>query len=135
MTRSLISAALTALLVILGGCGCQQSAYRALPSPDQQYVVIEIETNCGATDPFGTAISIQSRQPRLGIQWLGFPSKRVFLADVSIKDTEVRWLDKRNLEIVCDDAYCVKYGIAEMVRGWKDVKISFDIGQAKKGEY
>ena len=35
----------------------------------------------------------------------------------------VRWLDDRNLEIVCDDAYCVKYGIAEMVPEWRGVKI------------
>jgi hypothetical protein len=117
--------------LVLAGCGCEQSAYHEVPSPDGQYVVVEKETNCGATDPFGTAISIRSRQPRLGMSWLGYPSKRVFLADVSLRKTRVTWLNARDLEIVCTDRE--KYGIAERVNGWRDVRVRFDVGKAGKG--
>jgi hypothetical protein len=133
MTRTLILGVAILYIVVLGGCGCQQSDYKELPSPDGKYVAVERETNCGATDPFGTAISVQSRQPRLGMAWLGFPTKRVFLADVSLRNTRVRWLDDRDVEIVCTD--CEKYGVAEKVREWKDLKIHFDVGKAQKGEY
>jgi len=128
----------TALLVvtlvsflIFQGCGCQQSGYKEVSSPDGQYVVIETETNCGATDPFGTAISIQSKQPRLGMGWLGYRSKRVFLADVGLRNTSVTWIDNRNLQIGCTD--CEKYGIAERVEAWRDVKVKFNVGKAGKG--
>src|ERR1700730_11675109 len=117
MIRKLLGALAAVLFLTLSRCGCQQTGYQELPSPGGQYVVVERETNCGATDPFGTAISVQYRQPRLGTAWLGFPNKRVFLADVSLRNTRVTWLDNRNLEIVCMD--CVKYGIAEKVEGWR----------------
>ncbi|MBZ5653506.1 MAG: hypothetical protein LAO18_23855 [Acidobacteriia bacterium] len=133
MTRTLLLSVMIPCIFLLGGCSCQQSDYKDLPSPDGKYVAVERETNCGATDPFGTAISIQSRQPRFGIAWLGFPTKRVFLADVSLRNTRVRWLDNRDLEIVCTD--CEKYGVSEKVGEWKDLKIHFDVGKAKKGEY
>jgi len=133
MTRSLLSAVTILMLFALNGCGCEQSGYKELPSPDGQYVVVEKETNCGATDPFGTAISIRLQQPRFGMTWLGFPSQRVFLADVSLRNTRVTWLDSRNLEIVCTD--CEKYGVAERVDGWKDVRVKFDVGKAGKGVF
>jgi hypothetical protein len=133
MRRTLVLVVTIYLLLTLVGCICEQSGYRETPSPDGQYVAIQKETNCGATDPFGTAISVQSRQPRLGMAWLGFPSKRVFLADVGLRNTRVRWLDNRNLEIVCTD--CEKYGVAERIDGWRDVKIRFDVGKAGKGVF
>lgn len=133
MTRTLFLAVTILLLLALVGCGCEQSDYRELPSPDGQYVVIEKETNCGATDPFGTAISVRSRQPRLGVRWFRFPSKRVFLADVSLRNTRVAWLDNRNLEIVCTD--CEKYGVAERVEEWRDIRVKFDVGKAGKGVF
>ncbi len=133
MTRKLLLDVTILWVLVLGGCGCEQSDYKELPSPDGKYVVVERETNCGVTDPFGTAISVQSRQPRLGTAWLGFPNKRVFLADVSLRNTQVRWLDSRDLEIVCTD--CERYGIAERVDEWRDVKVHFEVGKAKKGEY
>lgn len=133
MTRRLLLAVTIPLFLALYGCGCEQSGYKELLSPDGQYVVIERETNCGATDPFGTAISVRFRQPRLGMAWLGFPSKRVFLADVSLPNTRVTWLDNRNLEIVCTD--CEKYGVAEQVGDWRDIKVKFDVGKAGKGVF
>ena len=133
MMRTLLAAAAILSFLALAGCGCEQSGYKELPSPDGRYVVLERETNCGATDPFGTAISIQSRQPRLGLAWLGYPSKRVFLADVSLKNTRVTWLDNRDLEIICTD--CEKYGIAEKVNLWRDVKVAFDVGKAGRGVF
>ncbi len=133
MTRTLLLAVTILLFLALDGCGCEQSGYKELLSPDGQYVVIERETNCGATDPFGTAISVRSRQPRLGMAWLGFPSKRVFLADVSLRNTRVTWLDSRDLEIVCTN--CEKYGVAERVEGWRDIKVKFDVGKAGKGVF
>ena len=133
MIRTLSLAVTILLFLGLAGCGCQQTGYKELPSPDGQYVVLERETNCGATDPFGTSISIRSRQPRLGMAWLGFPSKRVFLADVSLRNTRVAWLDNRDLEIVCTD--CEKYGVAERVESWLDIKVKFDVGKAGKGVF
>lgn len=65
--------------------------------------------------------------------WLGFSSKRLFLADVSLHSAHVKWLDNRNLEIRCTD--CEKYGVAEEVDGWKDVKVKFEVGKAGKGIY
>ena len=133
MTRKLLFAITICLFLTLAGCGCEQSGYNEAPSRDGQYVVIERETNCGATDPFGTAISVRFRQPRLGMAWLGFPSKRVFLADVSLRNIRVTWLDNRDLEIVCTD--CEKYGVAERVEGWRDIKVKFDVGKAGKGVF
>ena len=119
--------------MILGGCGCEQSDYKVWASPDGRYVVIGRESNCGATDPFGTSISVQSQHPRLNLAWLGFPSKRVFLADVRISNTRVRWIDNYDLEIVCTD--CERYGVAERVNEWRDLRVHFDVGKATKGEY
>ena len=89
MSRTLLLPATIVLLFVFGGCGCQQSAYKQLPSPDREYLVVERETDCGATNPFGTAISVRFDKPRLGMASLGFPSKRVFLADVALTDTKV----------------------------------------------
>jgi len=114
------------------GCGCEETSYKELPSPDGRYVVIEKESNCGATDPFGTAISLRTRRPRLWVAWLG-PSRRVFLANVSMRNTRVEWLDNDHLKIVCTG--CEKYGIAERVDGWRDIKISFNVGKAGKGVF
>lgn len=133
MTRTLLLAGTISLFLALDGCSCEQSGYKELPSPDGQYVVIERETNCGATDPFGTAISIRYQQPRLGMAWLGFPSKRVFLADVSLRNTRVAWLDNRHVKIVCTG--CEKYGVAERVEGWRDIKVEFDVGKAGIGVF
>lgn len=133
MTRKLLLSVTILSVLTLNGCGCEQSGYKESQSPDGKYLVIERETNCGATNPFGTAISVQSRQPRLGMAWLGFPNKRVFLADVSLRNTRVRWLDKRDVEIVCTG--CEKYGVAERVQEWRDVRVHFDVGKAQKGEY
>lgn len=132
MTRALLSVVTILMLFALSGCGCEQTGYKELLSPDGRYVVIERETNCGATDPFGTAISLRTRNPRLGIAWLG-PSKRVFLADVGLRNTSVEWLDNDHLKIACTD--CEKYGITERVEGWRDVKINFDVGKAGKGVF
>jgi hypothetical protein len=132
MMRGLLLVVTAAAFLMLQGCGCTQTGYKELPSPDGRYVVIEKESNCGATDPFGTAISLRTRRPRLGIAWLG-PSKRVFLADVSMRNTRVEWLDNDHLKIVCTD--CEKYGIAERVDGWRDIKINFDVGKAGKGVF
>jgi len=131
MKQALLLVATLVSLLILVGCGCEQSGYKELRSPGGQYVVIERETNCGAIDPFGTAISIRSNQPRLGTAWLGYPSKRVFLADVSLRNTRVAWLDNHTLEIVCTG--CEEYGVAERVKGWKDIRVKFDVGKAGKG--
>ena len=136
-----ISAAMTkhlALITILfllqlTGCGCEQSDYKELPSPDRKYLVVERETNCGATDPFGTEISVQSRHPRFGMAWLGFPTKRVFLADVSLRNTRVAWLGNHDLEIICTD--CAKYGVAKKVDHWRDLTVKFDLAGAGPGVY
>jgi hypothetical protein len=64
---------------------------------------------------------------------LGFPNKRVFLADVSLRNTRVAWLDDRDVEIVCTD--CERYGVSERVEKWRDVRTHFDVGKATKGEY
>jgi hypothetical protein len=133
MNRRFLAYVIVFSILFADGCGCQQTDYSELPSPDGRYVAIEREEDCGATTPFGTGISIQSRHPRLGMRWLGFPSKRVFLADVALRNTRVRWLDNQNLEIVCTG--CEKYGVAERVDAWRDVKVHFDVGKAKKGEY
>ncbi len=133
MIRKLFVGIAILWIVLLEGCGCKQSDYRELASPDGRYSLIEKEDNCGATEPFGTAISIQSRNPRLGLAWLGSPNRRVFLADVRLSNTRVRWLDDYNVEIVCTD--CERYGVAERVYQWRDLKMHFDVGKATKGEY
>ncbi len=133
MRQKLLLWLTTFSFMALTGCSCEQSGYTEMPSPDGRYMAIEKETNCGATDPFGTAISIRSRKGRLGIAWLGFPSERVFLADVSLRNTHVEWLDNHDLEIVCTD--CEKYGVAEKVDAWRDVKVKFDVGKAGKGVF
>jgi hypothetical protein len=132
MIRKLLVCAAIVSSLVLGGC-CEQSDYKELASPDGRYVVIEREDNCGATDPFGTAISIQSRHPRLGVAWLGSPNRRVFLANVGLRNTRVRWLDNYNVEIVCTD--CERYGVAERLDEWRDLRMHFDVGKATKGEY
>jgi hypothetical protein len=132
MTRALLLALTILSFLVLDGCGCEQTGYKELPSPDGRYVVIERETNCGATDPFGTAILVRTRKSRLGMAWLG-PSKRVFLADVSLRNTRVEWLENDHLKIVCTD--CEKYGIAERFESWREIKVEFDVGNAKKGVF
>jgi hypothetical protein len=132
MNRVLVACLLISFCLGLDGC-CEQTGYKEVASPDGEYVVVERETNCGATDPFGTDISIRTQHPRLGIKQLGFSSTRVFLADVGLRNTRVRWLDNRNLEIVCTD--CERYGVAEKVDGWRDVKVHFDVGNARKGTF
>lgn len=131
MIRKLLVSTVIVWVLVLDGC-CEQTGYKELPSPDGQYVVIEKETNCGATVPFGTDILVQSRQPRLGMSWLGFPEKRVFSADVGLRNAQVKWLDNRNLEIVC--TYCERYGAPERVDQWRDVRVHFDVSKAAKGE-
>jgi hypothetical protein len=133
MTRTLLSVVTIASFLASVGCRCSQSGYKEVLSADGRYLAVVRETNCGATDPFGTAVSIQSRQPRLGVSWLGYPSKRVFLADVSLSKTRVTWLDDRDLEIVCTD--CEKYGIAERVDVWRNIKVIFNVGSAGKGVF
>jgi hypothetical protein len=133
MSRTLLLVLMSISFLVLAGCHCEQSGYKEAPSPNGQYVAIQRETNCGATDPFGTEISIQSRQPRLGTAWLGYPSKRVFLADVSLHNTRVEWLDSGHLKIACTD--CQNYGIAERVDAWRDIQINFDVGKAAKGVF
>jgi hypothetical protein len=133
MMRRLLPVIAAVSFLALEGCGYEQSAYKEVRSPDGRYVAIERETNCGATDPFGTAISVQSVQPRLGMAWLGYPAKRVFLADVSMRDTRVIWRDNRNLDITCTG--CEKYGVAERVNAWKDVNVKFDVGKAGEGVF
>jgi len=135
MIRGLFASAVMFGVLAMGGCGCQQTGYKELLSPKGDYVAVERETDCGATEPYRTAISVRTRQPRSGVRWLGFPTKRVFLADVVLTDTHVRWLDDHNLEITCNDATCVKYGIVERVSAWRDLRIHFDVGKAKKGEF
>ncbi len=133
MVRTLLLMIAIVWFLALDGCGWKQSGYNEVPSPGGRYVAIERETNCSATDPFGTAISVKSRQPRFGIIWLGYPSKRVFLADVGLRNTRVVWVDNRHLKIICTD--CEKYGVAERVGAWRDVKIEFDVGKAQKGVF
>jgi len=135
MSRTLLLPTTVVLLLVLGGCGCQQTGYKELLSPHGNYIAIERETDCGATEPYRTAISIRTAQPTLGAHWLGFAAKRVFLADVVLTDTDVQWLSDHDLKITCSDATCVKYGIVERVNAWRDVKIHFDVGKAKKGEF
>lgn len=135
MIRALLASMVIVGILALGGCGCQQTGYKELLSPNGDYVAVERETDCGATEPYRTAISVRTQQPRSGVQWLGFPAKRVFLADVVLTDTHVQWLDDHDLEITCSDATCVKYGIVERVNAWRDVKIRFNVGKAKKGEF
>ena len=132
MTRITFVSTTMIFVVVCAGC-CQQSDYKELRSPDNRYVVIEKEDNCGATDPFGTEISIRSRRPRLGIRWLGFSSRRIFLADVRLGNTRVRWLDDQNIEVACTD--CERYGIAERVNEWRGIRIHFDVGKATRGQY
>jgi hypothetical protein len=133
MIRRLPSLIAAISFLVAGGCGCEQSAYKEVLSPDGQYVAIERETNCGATDPFGTAISIRSEQPRLRIPWLGYPTKRVFLADVSMRNTRFTWSDRRNLNIICTD--CERYGVVELVDMWRDINVKFDVGETGKGVF
>ncbi|HKW03244.1 MAG TPA: hypothetical protein VJN96_25685 [Vicinamibacterales bacterium] len=133
MRRQLSLWALCLVLTVSTACGCQQTAYKELASPNGGYVAVQRETNCGATDPFGTEISIRSREPRAGIALFGFATRRVFLADVALSRTRVTWLDTRTLEIVCTD--CEKYGVAEMVATWREVTVKFDVGKAGKGVF
>jgi hypothetical protein len=132
MTKALLLSLTIVSFLVLDGCGCEQTDYKELPSPNRQYVVIQRETNCGATDPFGTAILVRARKSRLGMAWLT-PSKRVFLADVSLRKTRVEWLDNDHLKIVCTD--CEKYGVAEMVGSWREIKVEFEVGNARKGVF
>jgi hypothetical protein len=117
------------------GCsGCQQSDYRELSSPDGRYALIERELNCGALDPYRVTLSVQSREPRLGVNWLGFSNKEVFAASVRISpNTQIRWVDDYNVEVSCTG--CEKYGIATRAEEWRDVKIHFQVGNAQKGPF
>jgi hypothetical protein len=131
--RFLIYALMPSIL-FAAGCSCQQSDFKALASPDGRYVLIERETDCGATDPFGTTLSIQSQRPRFGVARLGFPNKQVFAADVRIRpNTQIRWLDNYNVEVVCTG--CEKYGVATKITEWRDVKIHYDVGNTQKGVF
>jgi hypothetical protein len=104
-----------------------------LSSPDGRYVLVERELNCSALDPYGVTLSIQSRRPRLGLAGLGFPNKEIFAADVPLNQTQVRWLDDHNVEVVCTG--CEKYGVATKVEEWKDVRVHFEVGKASKGVF
>ena len=135
MRRRLWLCVVIVLALVASGCsGCQQSGYKELSSPDGRYVLIERELNCSALDPYEMTLSLQSRRPRLGVTWLGFPNKEVFAADVRISpNTQIRWLDNSNLEVSCTG--CEKYGIATRVEEWRDLKIHFQVGNAQKGSF
>lgn len=133
MTRTILLAVLAFTMIVSDGCSCQQSNYRELSSPDQQYTIIARELNCSALDPYRVTASIRSMKPRLGFAWLGFPSKEVFAADVSLQDTQMKWLDSYDVEITCTD--CEKYGIAVRVDQWRDIKVKFSVGKAGKGVF
>jgi hypothetical protein len=135
MIRTLWLCIITLAILVANGCSsCQQSDYKELSSPDGRYVLIERELNCGALDPYRVVLSVQSRQPRLGASWLGFPHKQVFAASVRITpNTQIRWLDNSNVKVSCTG--CEKYGIATRVEEWRDVKIHFDVGKAQKGPF
>ena len=135
MTRTLLLCAIAFSILVCNGCsGCDQTDYKELLSPDGRYVLIERELNCSALDPYRVTLSIQSRRPRLGVAWLGFPNKEVFGASVPLRpNTQIRWLDNHNVEVVC--VGCEKYGVSTRVEEWEDVKIHFDVGKAQKGPY
>jgi hypothetical protein len=133
MIRRLLPIVVVLAVLASDGCSCQQSNYRQLSSPDEKYVLIEKELNCSALDPYRVTLSIQSSRPRLGFAWLGFPNKEVFAADVSLQNTQIKWLDDHNVEVVCTD--CEKYGVATKVETWMDVRIHFNVGKALKGVF
>ena len=120
-------------LAAVGCSSCQQSDFRQLASPDGRYVLLEKEVNCSALDPYGVRLTIRAQQPRLGATWLGFPQKEVFAADVALGMTQIKWIDNHNVEVSCTG--CEKYGLATRVEEWKDVKIHFNVGNAKKGAF
>ena len=62
---------------------------------------------------------------------MGFSSQRVFLADASLRNTRVVWLDGRNLEIICPD--CEKYGVDKQVDAWREVKVKVIVGKGGSG--
>ena len=131
---SLLLIVTTILCACIIGCsGCQQSDLRKAISPDGTYVLVERELNCSALDPYGTILTIQRQRARLGISWLGYRHKQVFAADVPLRQTEVKWLDNRNVEIVCRG--CERYGIATRVEQWGDIRMHFDVGAAQKGVF
>lgn len=135
MTPNLWLSIIVLPILACNGCsGCQQSDYRELASPNGKYVLIERELNCGALDPYRVTLSVQSRQPRLGASWLGFPNKQVFAASVRIHpNTQIRWLDNYNAEVSCTG--CEKYGISTRVEEWRNVKIHLQVGNAQKGPF
>jgi hypothetical protein len=133
MTPKLLPVVVALALLVSVGCSCQQSGYRQVSSPDERYILVERELNCSALDPYRVTVSIQSRAPRLGFSRLGFPSKEVFAADASLRDTQIKWLDNHNIEVICTG--CEKYGVAERVAGWRDINVKFDVGKAGKGVF
>ena len=133
MNRAPLPLLAVAVLTVTGGCRCIQTGYVELRSPDGRYVAVERETDCSATDPFATAITIRSRQARFGLAWLGHASRSIFLADVALHDVHVEWADSRNLKITCTG--CEEYGVAEKVGAWRYVRVKFDVGAAPKGVF
>ena len=131
MIRRPLPYLLLCLMLFSGGCGCQQSDFKELSSPDGRYVLIARELNCSALSPYAATITVQSRQPRLGVAWLGFPSEVVFAADVRLRQVQMTWHDDHSVNILCTG--CEKYGVATKVPAWRDVRIHFDVGNAGKG--
>jgi len=134
MIERLLFCIVTLCSLAAAGCSsCQQSDSRQLASPDGRYVLLEKEVNCSALDPYGVRLTIRAQLPRLGATWLGFPQKEVFAADVALGMTQIKWIDNHNVEVSCTG--CEKYGLATRVEEWNDVKIHFNVGNAKNGVF
>lgn len=134
ISRYVVSIFLSSLLLIAVGCsGCVQSDFRELKSPDGHFLLRAKETDCAATDPYGTTITIWSSRPRLGIGWLGFQHMEIFAADVPMNETSMVWNDSRNIEISCIG--CERYGVATKVETWDGIQIHFNVGNAQKGVF
>jgi hypothetical protein len=125
------------LPLVLSACGavgddvCRNELKREIPSPDNRLKAVIFERDCGATVPPSTQISLLKTGENLSDGETGnvFISNRGFdeqeAADGAKRaNTEIRWLDDKQLIVSFDDAAGVKP--TRMKQQVEGVKIIYD---------
>lgn len=119
MSCKVATLGLIAFVMFITSC-CQDKFITSSPSGNGLYEAKVEESSCGATSPFTSIVSIRSKKPRLGLNWLGNSEKTVYAVDRSASHMTVRW-QENNLIITC--AKCKSEAVLMRLSHYKDIVI------------
>ena len=99
-------------------------------SPGGKYTATLFVRDCGATSPFATNVSLQTK-------WLGLiPSQRVIFTARNLPRIKLIWKNRRTLQIQCSECRRITpYGetlIFRQERSWQGARISYSFNSGEK---